>query len=82
MLCRVYKKLDGSVAVLRPNEKMRRVGESDADFLNRIAAKDAPNSGLENLPFIDIAPTALPPRKDRKEWDVDIDKKEVKVKAK
>ena len=84
MLCRVYKKLDGSVAILRPNEKMRLPGESDATFMNRIATQDAPKSNLQGLPFADIDPSVLPHRKDRKDWDVDLVRKvvDVKVKAK
>ena len=82
MLCRVYQKPDGSVVVLHPVPKMRLPDEPEADFLARIAARDAPKTGLHTLPYCDMETSQLPARKDRKQWDVDVVKKEVKVKAK
>lgn len=74
MLCRVYQKPDGSVAVIHPNPRLQLPGESDQAFLDRICAQDAPNSGLETLPYIDMDRDTLPPRTDRHQWTVDKEK--------
>ena len=69
-LCRVYHKPDGTVAVLHPNPKMRAPDESDVEFLDRICARDAPMNGLDGLPFVDYDSGTLPPRSERKVWEV------------
>ena len=70
MKARVFENIDGSVRIMRLNEKMRLVGESDDAFAVRMfpieQAKDVSLSGLasSDVEMIDI-PTS---RADRKSW--------------
>jgi hypothetical protein len=68
MNVRVYYKPDGSVVVIHPAPKARRKGESNQDFLDRVATKAAYSAGLEGLPYDDVDPATLPDRKDRDKW--------------
>lgn len=70
MKVRVYHYANGEVAVIRPNPKLRRAHETDDEFLDRICAKDAPLSGLDHIPFVDIDQSELPPRNQRKQWQM------------
>ncbi len=69
-LIRAYQKLDGTVAILRPNPRLRREDETDAEFMARIAAQDAPKCGLDGLPFEDLEEATLPTRHTRKNWEL------------
>lgn len=70
-LCRVYYRPDGSIAaIIHPNPRLQRPGESDADFLERICVQDAPKSGLDALPAYDMNRNDLPDRTTRKDWEV------------
>ena len=68
-LCRVYIRPDNSIAVIHPNPKLREVGESEADFLERICTKDAPLNDLHTLPFKDFEKDTLPDRAQRAQWE-------------
>ena len=70
MKCRVFENPDGSVRIMRLNEKMRLIGESDDAFAARMfpveLAKDASLSGLAHS---DVDDVDLPPgHTDRKNW--------------
>lgn len=68
MICRVYYRSDGTVAVVHPAPGARRKDESDADFMERVAEKAVAGTELEGLPFDDKASSELPDRKDRSNW--------------
>ena len=79
MLCRVYHKPDGSVVIIKPNYRYKLATETDAEFVERICTKDAPNSGLMDLPSIDVDDSQLPARKDRAKFKIKDDKVIVEV---
>jgi hypothetical protein len=74
MKCRVIYRTDGTVAIVQLAPKARRGGESDQDFLNRVAQKATRDSEIKNpdgsttvvphplkgLPFDDMDQAALP----------------------
>lgn len=68
-LCRIYIRPDNSIAVIHPNPKLREVGESEAAFVERICAKDAPLSNLHLLPHTDLDSKTLPERALRAQWE-------------
>lgn len=68
MLCRVWYKPDGQVAVTHPAPKARLDGETDQEFLDRVCVKTAKELGLEGLDYDDVEPSTLPNRKDRDKW--------------
>ena len=81
MLCRAYKKADGSVLIFYPNVKLRQAGESDQALLDRIITRDAEKLGIRDHPFVDLDSTQLPPRAQRAKWDLDVANKTMRVKA-
>lgn len=65
-IVRVFENPDGSVRVMRLNERHRLVGETDAQFFGRETAKQPELTGL---PFVDMDSADLPPnRADRYKW--------------
>lgn len=73
MKVRAFADSSGHVHVLVPNEKMRERGESDDNFIARIAAKDEPTS--EEFAFVDVDVSELPVHHD---LDADGDKRMVR----
>lgn len=69
MKVRVFQNLDGTVRVVHPNPKLRMAGESDDNFIARIAS-DAVDKDptLAGLSFLDVDNTQLPTRQDRRKW--------------
>lgn len=67
MMKRVFFRPDGGVSVMHLVEKVRRSGETDAEFFSRCAAK-VPD--LSAVPFQDMDETELPPRSERANWRV------------
>lgn len=67
-LCRVFYKADGTVAVVHPVFKARRLDETEQEFLDRAYAKAEKESGLTGLDFDDTDTANLPDRKDRDKW--------------
>ncbi|MGH9876203.1 MAG: hypothetical protein ACRD5H_01065 [Nitrososphaerales archaeon] len=52
---RVYTEPGGNVRILHPNEKMRKLGESDDAFITRMGAHaETGDPSLAGLPFIDV----------------------------
>lgn len=80
MLCRVYKKPDGSVAVIHPNPRLKLPTETEAQFVERICQQDAPKSGLDTLPYQDIDSKDLPARTERTKWELDTVGKRITIK--
>jgi hypothetical protein len=70
MLCRVYKREDGTLAIYHPNPRLRRDGEEETAFVERLASVAATkNSSLDGLAFVDLDTEDLPPdRADRDAW--------------
>lgn len=66
--CRVYYRPDGTVAVVHPVFKARRLDETEQEFLDRAYAKAEKESGLTGLDFDDTDTANLPDRKDRDKW--------------
>lgn len=63
---RVFFFPDTGVAVMHGLEKMKRPGETDAQFYSRVSAK-VPD--LEGVPFRDVVASDLPAtRRDRNQW--------------
>jgi len=46
-----YTALDGSIAFVRPNPDAKRDGETDTDFLDRLAASVVPD-GAKNVQYV------------------------------
>jgi hypothetical protein len=67
-MCRVFQNPDGSVRVMRLNEKHRLLAETDAQFFARETAKQPE---LAALPFTDTDAADLPvSRAQRDKWRV------------
>ncbi len=67
-LCRVFHRPDGTIAILRPSQKIKPDNETDQQFLERIVAKDTKGTELENLDFEDKLASELPDRAKRNKW--------------
>ncbi len=61
--CRVFQNLDGTIRVMRLNERHRLLGETDASFFTRETAKQP---GLFALPFIDVDASTTPTDRGRR----------------
>ncbi len=73
---RVLEKLDGSVGIIYPAPKSRRLDETEEDWLERVFTKCNP----QGLDFEDIDTSDLPSdREDRGAWKLDRNSKKVKV---
>jgi len=63
-MVRIFQNPDGTVRVLRLNERRRRAGEADAEFFARVTAKQP---DLAALPFVDV-PSVPVTRARRHAW--------------
>ena len=70
MKARVFENSDGSVRIMRLNEKMRLPGELDEAFAARMfPIEQSKDVSLSNLAFSDVDIASLPPgHVDRKDW--------------
>jgi len=64
MKVRLLYKSDGSVAIIHPVLKSKKINETQTEWLERIFIKANP----DNLPFKDIEHTNLPSRRFRNQW--------------
>lgn len=72
MKVKVYEQGDGTVRVLHPNPKMRLEGETDDEFVDRIAAlseQHDPSLGRAKSKR-NVAADSLPPRARRHAWRI------------
>ena len=61
MKCRVFENPDGSVSIMRLNEKMRLQGESDDAFAVRMfPIEQEKNVSLSGLVFSDVEASDIP----------------------
>lgn len=63
-LVRAFSKSDESIIVMHPNPRLRKEGESEAEFCDRICTRDAARvpQTYGGLPFVDVDHETLPPR--------------------
>lgn len=70
-LCRVFERLDGTLAIHHPDLLGRMDGESEVDWLTHVFARAVEaQPELDGLPFVDVDPATLPDRATRDRWRV------------
>ena len=72
MLCMVFYRPDGTVAINYPNEPFRNVDEegvkeTDVDFCSRVHQKDIVGTDLEDTPY-DIMDSSALPTHSKEKW--------------
>jgi hypothetical protein len=70
-LCRVFYRVDGSVAINHPNPRYKMSEETDEEFLDRMASKAVEgDSSLQGLEYEDMDTSQLPDRSNgkRNKW--------------
>ena len=70
MMYRVFKQVDGTLRIVRPNNRLRRADETDGEFINRIGgAAVGSDPSLVGLPYADIDEADFPQdRAHRDRW--------------
>ena len=70
--CRVVKKPDGSLTIIRPSPNSRREGEGEVEWLDRIFTAHMEARGMDGFPFVDMDVSQLPAtRINRNKWRLD-----------
>lgn len=60
--CIVVEREDGGVSIIHPNPRMQYEGETEADFMQRMAASEPEKSGFVGRPVAVIPTDTLPQR--------------------
>lgn len=74
MKYRVFSNPNGSIRIIKPNPRSKKPDETEAEFLERCAAKTLANDpSLRGLPSVDMEDTDLPTdRTSRNKWSVKV----------
>ena len=68
MKCRVVYKPDGTVSVIHPSPKSRKLEETLLQWQERVFARAMELGGTTGCEYEDIEKSALPTREDRDAW--------------